>query len=88
MKLKELKSKDSSLEGTKVKTPKGVVGYWKSQWHKGVWLNVAPGKSQMYPQFVDDLRDCLEWEVTEEDVNCDTLISLFYIDNTTRDENI
>jgi hypothetical protein len=68
MKLKDL-PKGTNLEGLKVKTTNGVVGYWKSQWIKGVWL--SDGKtSRIYPQFVDDLKDCLEWEVTDEEVNC------------------
>jgi len=64
----KLDSIDGSLDGVKVKTPKGVVGYWKSQWDKGVWL--SDGKTtQIYPQFVDNLSDCLQWEVTEDDIN-------------------
>ena len=77
MKLKEL---TISLDGVKVKTPKGVIGYWKSQWQKGVWL--SDGKStRIYPQFVDDLKDCLEWEVTEEKVNCHKKTDLKHIEN-------
>ena len=78
MKLKDIKG---NLQGIKIKTPKGVVGYWKSQWKKGVWLNKTPSDRRMYPQFVDDLKDCLEWEVTEDDVNCDNLTDLIHIDN-------
>lgn len=78
MKVKDLKG---NLQGTKVKTPKGVIGYWKSQWQKGVWLNENPSEGRMYPQFVDDLKDCLEWEVTEEKVNCHLKQSMDYIDN-------
>lgn len=37
MQIKDLE-KGKSLGGVKVKTPKGVVGYWKSQWQTGVWL--------------------------------------------------
>ena len=78
MKVKDCKG---NLEGIKVKTPKGIVGHWKSQWYKGVWLNQSPGETRMYPQFVDDLKDCLEWEVTEEEVNCHLKLSLNEIDN-------
>ncbi len=80
MKIKDLPSKEN-LSMKKVKTPKGVVGYWKSQWNKGVWL--SDGKtSRIYPQFVDKLEDCKEWEITEEKVNCNTLLDLKHIDNS------
>jgi len=82
MKLKDLKNKP--LSGVKVKTPKGVIGYWKSQWEKGVWLTQKPTSTKVYPQFVDDLRDCLEWEVTEEDSNCHKLFDLKSIDMKTK----
>ena len=79
MKIKDL-DRGKSLENTKVKTPKGVVGYWKSQWSKGVWL--SDGKSsRIYPQFVDQLADCFEWDITEDEVNCDVLTDMKYIDN-------
>ena len=69
MKLKDL-GKGQNLLGIKVKTPNGVVGYWKSQWNQGVWLSSEIGGSRAYPQFVDNLYDCREWEITEEEVNC------------------
>jgi hypothetical protein len=73
MKIKDLPS-SIPLEGVKVKTPKGVVGYWKSQWgyaegKAGVWLSSGID-NRVYPQFVDNLKDTLEWEVVEEEVNC------------------
>lgn len=67
-KLKDLPG-DTSLNILKVKTSEGVVGYWKSQWVRGVFL--SDGESdRVYPQFLDDLADALEWEVTDEEVNC------------------
>jgi hypothetical protein len=46
----------------------------------GVWL--SDGKSShIYPQFMDELIDALEWEITEEEVNCDKLIGFEFIDN-------
>ena len=63
--------KGTNLGGIKVKTPNGVVGIWKSQWSKGVWL--SDGKTdRVYPQFVEDLKECKDWEVTEERINCHT----------------
>ena len=82
MKVKEL-SQHRSLSGIKVKTPTGVVGYWKSQWghtdgKAGVWL--SDGKSdRMYPQFINSLQDALEWECDiEDEVNCHELTDLEY----------
>lgn len=75
---------DISLNNLKVKTPKGVIGYWKSQWTSGVWL--SDGKTnRIYPQFIESLLDCMNWEVTDEEVNCDKLTGLEYTD--TIDEN-
>lgn len=77
MKLKDI---EGTFEHVKIKTPKGVVGYWKSQWNKGVWL--TNGKTnQIYPQFVDNLKDCLEWEITDEKANCDIKTNFEDIDN-------
>jgi hypothetical protein len=58
----------ASLEGVKVKTPCGKVGFWKSNWNAGVWL--SNGKdSRRYPIFVNKISDALSWEITEEEVN-------------------
>jgi len=81
MKIKDLGN--GSLGGVKVKTPNGVIGYWKSQWQKGVWL--SDGKTnRIYPQFVDDLKDCLEWDIAEstDKINCDKKIDTISIDNS------
>lgn len=82
MKIKDL-NKDQSLGDLKVKTPNGVVGYWKSQWNKGVWL--SDGESgNIYPQFIDDLQDCLNWDIVDENekVNCHKKRALCYVDMT------
>jgi len=51
-------------------TPEGKIGYWVSQWPKGVWLSRNKGgNGQIFPIFVDQLPDVAEWEVTEEEVN-------------------
>lgn len=65
MKLKDYKG---NLGNLKVKTSEGIIGYWKSQWNKGVWLSA--GGTSLYPQFVKSMEDCLEWEITEEEINC------------------
>jgi len=64
MTVKEL-PKDISLSTVIVKTPTGKIGYWKSQWDKGVWL--SNGKDgRIHPIFVDSLQECLDWEVIED----------------------
>jgi len=64
LKIKDLSS-NKNLEGIKVKTPDGVIGYWKSQWNKGVWLqrecDIENGR--IIPVFINNLEECLEWEV-------------------------
>lgn len=71
MKIKELPP-STNLGGIKVKTPDGQVGYWKSQWYKGVWLtNVhpdTPGDQRVFP-ICRTIEDVLEWEVTDEEPN-------------------
>jgi len=78
----KVKDTTGSLGNRKVKTPKGIVGYWKSQWAKGVWL--TDGKTRrIYPQFIDKLEDTLKWEIdVEDEVNCDIYTRVGYIDNT------
>ena len=81
MKIKDLDA-ETNLENVKVKTPKGVIGYWKSQWAKGVWL--SDGKtSRIYPQFVDNIKDTIEWEIVngKTKVNCHKKTDLTFIDN-------
>jgi len=43
----------------------GQKYYWASQWAKGVWGRKKPGDEQIYPLFVGDLKEALEWEVVE-----------------------
>lgn len=85
MKIKDLE-KGQSLGGIKVKTPKGVVGYWKSQWNKGVWLSDG-NSTRIYPQFVNQLTDCFEWDIASDTdkVNCHIRTEMGYIDNSTEE---
>lgn len=64
MKIKDL-SPQTILTGIKVKTPSGRVGYWASQWQKGVWLSKTKniGKGKVEPVFVKNIKEVLEWEV-------------------------
>jgi hypothetical protein len=58
---------DTNLSGIKVKTTDGTVGYWKSQWEKGVWLQRESDKEngRIIPIFIKDIKEVLEWEVLE-----------------------
>lgn len=87
MKIKDLDLK-VSLGGIKVKTPTGVIGYWKSQWgysegKAGVWL--SDGKTnRIYPIFLEKLQDAMEWEIADENEkpNCDKKTDMKYTDLT------
>ena len=69
MKLCDL-AKYENLKGKKVKTTDGQVGYWVSQWEAGVWLSkTEDGNGRIYPIFVNSLKECLNWELTDEPVN-------------------
>lgn len=74
MKIKDLPP-ETNLGGQKVKTHDGTVGYWKSQWgypegKSGVWLGKHPTHGgPIIPVFLNNLKDALEWEVTNEEVN-------------------
>lgn len=69
MKIKDLK-KGQNLGGLHVRTTSGVEGWWTSQWIKGVWLATVPpetsGSQQVIPVPVEDLKECLEWDIIED----------------------
>lgn len=56
---------DRSLRGVHFRTPDGVEGYWYSQWRKGVWCKKAMTLDQVFPVFLANLQEALEWEVIE-----------------------
>ena len=67
MKIKDL-PENRSLEGVKFIYPgDGEEYYWRSQWFNGVWGRKDPDGARMFPLHVDDLKECLEWEVVEEE---------------------
>lgn len=70
MKIKDL-NRGQNLGGLHVRTSNGVEGWWSSQWQKGVWLATVPPdvtvSQQIVPVFVEDLKECLEWDIIEED---------------------
>jgi hypothetical protein len=72
MKIKDLPP-DKSLENVHFRIPGTTVhGYWRSQWgypdgKAGVWYYKDQKSSQMFPIFLDDLREALEWDVITDE---------------------
>ena len=76
MKIKDL-PEDERLRGVKVRIPHadrlqeyagiqaGAEVYIESLWAKGVWVKKSQGDTRIYPVFVKDLQEVLEWEVVE-----------------------
>lgn len=58
-----------SLGGIKFRDPKTkTVGYWESQWgypdgKAGIWYRTDRKSTQVYPLFLDNLKEALEFEV-------------------------
>lgn len=60
--------KDTNLGGIKFRYPKDNQVYiWKSQWGLGIWAKKPnnPNPDQVFPLFVDNLEEVLEWEVID-----------------------
>ncbi len=70
MKLKDL-PQDINLRGVKFHDPKtGTTGYWYSQWgyeggKAGVWWKKDMESGSIFPLFLDDLKEALEFTVLE-----------------------
>ena len=57
-----------SLGGVHFRAPDGTEGYWESQWgypggEAGIWYRKDRKSTQVYPLFLDDLKEALEFEV-------------------------
>ena len=67
MKIKDLKLPDgATMAGIRFIFPgDGQAYYWASQWQKGVWGKLSLGAERVYPLFVEDIAETLEWEVVE-----------------------
>lgn len=64
-KIKDLNGLDS-LEGVRFIYPKdGQPYYWASQWDEGVWGKKDMDSGRVFPLFINNLSECLEWEVIE-----------------------
>lgn len=42
------------------------IMYWQSQWNKGVWAKKDLRSQQIFPIFVNDLKEVLEWKVVDQ----------------------
>jgi hypothetical protein len=63
MKIKDLPGK-TNLRGVRFIYPaNGETYIWFSQWDKGVWGKKDLKDTQVFPLFVKDLHEALEWEV-------------------------
>lgn len=64
-KIKDLDS-NQNLGGIKFRYPgDNNIYYWHSQWQKGVWGKKDLNSEQVFPLFVEDLKEALEWTVVE-----------------------
>jgi hypothetical protein len=70
--MKEVKTindlpKNISLGGIKFIHPETKeVCIWSGQWNQGVWYKKDINSSQIFPLFVDNLEDCLKFEIVEQ----------------------
>jgi len=71
LKIKDL-PENASLGGVKFHDPTtGTTGYWFSQWgypngKAGVWWKPDMNSGAIFPLFLDNLEQTLEWDVLEE----------------------
>jgi hypothetical protein len=75
-----------NLVGLKLKTKRGVIGYYVSEFSTGVMLNDNPdviNKDRLYPQIFEKREDILDWEICndEDQINCHKLTTLEHILN-------
>lgn len=64
MKIKDLEE-GTPLSSVIVKSPCGKIGYWHSQWNRGVWLKGH--SNRIHPVFVGILSEAAEWEVIDDE---------------------
>jgi len=65
MKIKDLPSQ-KGLGGVVFLHPKtGEHCIWNSQWKKGVWFKKDAKSDEVFPLFLTDLKDALEFEVAK-----------------------
>jgi len=63
---------NTDLGGIRFRDPKtGTVGYWYSQWgyedgKAGIWFKRDWKSGAVFPLFLDNIKEALEFEVLEE----------------------
>ena len=68
MKIKDL-PEGSALNNVRFIYPgDGKAYYWASQWQKGIWGKKDLSSGQIFPLFVENIREALEWEIAELEV--------------------
>ena len=66
MKIKDL-PENSTLNNVRFIYPvDGKAYYWTSQWQKGIWGKKDLNSGQIFPLFVENIRDALEWKIADE----------------------
>lgn len=66
MKIKDM-PEGSTLNNVRFIYPgDGQAYYWASQWGKGVWGKKDINSGQIFPLFVEDIEEALEWEILDE----------------------
>jgi len=72
MKIKDLRP-DASLAGVRFVWPgDGKEYYWVSQWRAGVWGKTSTVSNRLFPLFVKDLTEALEWDLAGPDDDDET----------------
>ena len=57
---------DRSLGGVRFKNPNtGETCIYHSQWQKGIWYKKNEKDTQIFPIFLDDLREALKFELAD-----------------------
>ena len=68
MKIKDLPSNVSLAKLRFIYPGDGKAYYWASQWGKGVWGKKDINSGQIWPLFVENIKEALEWEIAELEV--------------------
>jgi hypothetical protein len=66
MKIRDLPNDEAFAHVRFIYPGDGKPYYWYSQWNKGVWGKKEQNSQQIFPLFVDELKQAMGWEVVEE----------------------
>lgn len=57
---------NKSLDGIRFYHPETrEVCYWRSQWQKSVWYKKKPEDTEIFPLFIKDLKEALEFDLVK-----------------------